>query len=341
MTEPSPTEHVAPDEDQRFAGYAEEIRAIQRRRAAKHGAGRGLHRKAHAGVEATFTVRDDVPAALRVGPFVPGRAYRAYVRYSNGGSRHDSDQTPDIRGLGIKLLDVDGPKVLGSARTQDFLLIHRSVQPFRTPDEFVGFARVSAAGGQATLPIRLARAFGPVRAFQMIRGILAMVRPPIASVVTTTWYSATPVRFGATAARYALRPVDPPQPAQPVPQGEGFYAADLAARLRVGPVRYDFLVQTFVDEARTPIEDASVDWSEAVSPLVPLARLEIPRQDADDKRQRAISAYVETLSFDPWHAVEELRPLGAMMRARKHAYYASTQERGAAPEPDGTERFPE
>jgi hypothetical protein len=40
------------------------------------------------------------------------------------------------------------------------------------------------------------------------------------------------------------------------------------------------------------------------------------------------------MSFDPWHAVEELRPLGAMMRARAIAYRESVIERQAAPEPD-------
>jgi hypothetical protein len=35
------------------------------------------------------------------------------------------------------------------------------------------------------------------------------------------------------------------------------------------------------------------------------------------------------LPFDPWHALIEHRPLGNMMRARKHAYFASTKGRSA------------
>ena len=46
---------------------------------------------------------------------------------------------------------------------------------------------------------------------------------------------------------------------------------------------------------------------------------------------------MERLSFDPWHAGEDFRPLGNMMRARNVAYRLSTQERGAAAEPEGTE----
>jgi hypothetical protein len=52
-----------------------------------------------------------------------------------------------------------------------------------------------------------------------------------------------------------------------------------------------------------------------------------------------LSEYVETLSFDPWHALVEHRPLGDIMRARNVAYRVSTQARKADAEPDGSERF--
>ena len=52
-----------------------------------------------------------------------------------------------------------------------------------------------------------------------------------------------------------------------------------------------------------------------------------------------MTEYVESLSFDPWHALEAHRPLGNMMRARNHAYRPSTQERCAAPEPTAMPAF--
>jgi hypothetical protein len=42
---------------------------------------------------------------------------------------------------------------------------------------------------------------------------------------------------------------------------------------------------------------------------------------------------VSRLSFDPWHAGEEHRPLGGIMRARRVTYGASVVGRKAAPEP--------
>jgi hypothetical protein len=70
-----------------------------------------------------------------------------------------------------------------------------------------------------------------------------------------------------------------------------------------------------------------------------VARLIIEQQDVASERGRAVAAFVEKLAFDPWHALVEHRPLGAMMRARNHAYRLSTAERGAAAEPDGSETF--
>ena len=99
---------------------------------------------------------------------------------------------------------------------------------------------------------------------------------------------------------------------------------------------YHFRVQFFVDEEKTPIEDASRDWD---APWVTLGRLTLPKQELGSPRGQKLAAFIESLSFDPWHAPEEFRPLGNMMRARNHAYRLSTIERKAVAEPDGSEKF--
>ena len=112
---------------------------------------------------------------------------------------------------------------------------------------------------------------------------------------------------------------------------------DLAARLGKGGAEFDLGVQLFRDAKRTPIEDATVEWPEEVAPRQSVAILALPIQDLDSERGRAVAARVEAMSFDPWHALEAHRPLGAMMRARNPAYRLSTVERGAAREPDDSE----
>ena len=321
------SEDIPPDEEARFAELTRTVVELQRRRSAQAGAGRALHRKQHAGVEATLTIRDDLPETLRVGPFAAPRTFAAYVRFSNAGGHHGPDREPDLRGLGLKVCGVDGPKVLGDARTQDFLFINRRVQPFRDPEEFVGFLK-AADGNPATLPLRVLGAFG-FGGFGLLKRLLSATGGKIDSLATIPWWSGAAIRWGATAVRYRLQPVEPA--AAPPARGDDQYRADLAARLRAGPIRYDLEVQGYVDAKTTPIEDATVEWP---SPHVPVARLEIPAQDLDSQAGRALDARVEGMAFDPWHAVEELRPLGAVMRARKQAYFASYQERGGSPEPD-------
>src|SRR5690606_23001050 len=114
---------------------------------------------------------------------------------------------------------------------------------------------------------------------------------------------------------------------------------DLVQRLAAGPLVWSLRAQLYVNERITPIEDASVIWPEDRAPFHEVARLTLPQQDLTSARSRAIEEYIESLSFDPWHAVEELRPIGAMMRARAHAYRESVVERKAVAEPDGSEHF--
>jgi hypothetical protein len=104
---------------------------------------------------------------------------------------------------------------------------------------------------------------------------------------------------------------------------------DLVARLRRGDLRFHLAAQFFVDEGRTPIEDASVRWSTSVAPLLTLATLTIPRQDLASPEARASETFVDRLSFTPWHCSEAHRPLGNIQRARRAVYEASARHRGA------------
>jgi len=48
-----------------------------------------------------------------------------------------------------------------------------------------------------------------------------------------------------------------------------------------------------------------------------------------------VESQTQDVSFDPWHALEEHRPLGGMMRARKYAYFAAGKNREVSAEPEG------
>jgi hypothetical protein len=327
-------EEPAPGEAERFERYGEQLRDLQRKLARGKNAARALHAKGF-GLEAEFEVLDGLPAQAQVALFARPARYRAYVRFSNGSPHRNPDRKPDIRGVAIKLLGVEGKKLIPGmedAKTQDFLLVRSRSGPFRSPGELVQFALLGAQ------PWRLPVAIGNVglgRFLEIAKGLKAEFSQPLRSLAATTYFGPAPIQFGPYAVRCSL-----------VPETEGaplpgktpeFLTEELSARLRNGPVRYAFRVQFFVDAARTPIEDSSVDWPESVSPFVTVGRLTLLQQDPASARGQALSTFVEKLSFDPWHALVELKPLGAAMRARNHAYRLSGIERGAAPEPDGSE----
>ena len=320
------TEVIANDEAARFEHYAAQLAEIQRKSAGRSRPSRALHAKGNLAAEAELEVLAELPAELALGMFAEPRTYRALVRYSNGAARHQPDKKPDVRGIAVKVLGVGGKKVIPGmedATTQDFLAIRTPSVPVRNADEFMKLVR--AAQTPPLLPFRLIGSLGFGRAIAVIKGALAGFKLPTAPLAATTYYSALPICYGPYAAQYVLRAQDPESRS-----AGGDLGAELAARLRTGPVVYELCFKFYVDPVTTPIEDASVEWK---VPAIPVARLTLLAQDQASPRGAKLAEFVEQLAFDPWHARTDLRPLGNMMRARNHAYRASTQGRGASPEP--------
>jgi hypothetical protein len=319
-------ENIPEGEDAALEKLARELVEPLRARASEgKSVGRALHFKQHTGAKAKLEVRE-VPEHARHGLFARPATYDAYVRFSNGAGRHQKDSEPDVRGIGLKVLGVGGRKVipgLEDEQTQDFLFIPTPTIPFRTAEEFVGFVSAARGGPLLLLP-RYAFRVGLGRAISIVRRILKTTTP-FRTFAGARMFTAVPNRFGPFAARFKLEPVGERDDSVTT-SGDDSLAADLRERLAKAPLEWDLAAQFFVDEKTTPIEDATVDWS---SPFTTLARLTVPRQELEPKTDELI----ETLAFDPWHALAEHRPLGHIMRARNHAYRLSTMERKAAAEP--------
>jgi hypothetical protein len=66
-----------------------------------------------------------------------------------------------------------------------------------------------------------------------------------------------------------------------------------------------------------PIEDTSIEWDEAISPFETVADIRLPAQDFDSPEQ---NIDCDNLSFNPWHALPEHRPIGGINRLRKAVY---------------------
>jgi hypothetical protein len=100
----------------------------------------------------------------------------------------------------------------------------------------------------------------------------------------------------------------------------------LVAELKERPYAFDIQVQLCTDLQRMPVEDLTVEWPEALSPYVTVARLWIPQQDISgpDNLEK-----MDALSFSPWRVTAEHAPLGSLMKARKEVYRHSSLLRHA------------
>jgi hypothetical protein len=339
-------EQIEPGEGDLFERFARNVllpRQTQISQRTGGAAQRALHVKLHAGLIAEFEVLPDLPEHARFGVFKSPRVFPALVRFSNGESSNIPDKKPQPRGVAIKLVGVPGPKLLEDQKdavTQDFLATSHSVtSTVRHVREFMAFTESNFEAEQAPLPrlwlaFILARKLGVSTAARILMAIQrTVVRGEVSSLATESYFSPAPIKFGPYAVRFTVQPAGGTKPATNRPRTDDFLREELTDRLRDGDLTFDFLVQFYVNEQLTPIEDSSVLWTSDYAARVAVARLRIPKCDLLDPHPKALSEAVNRLSFNPWHTTEDHRPLGNVMRARKVAYQMSSGFRHSEPEP--------
>ncbi|MBM3643144.1 MAG: catalase [Alphaproteobacteria bacterium] len=315
------TERIAADEADRHAAYARTLVEIQRAKSSKYGPGRTLHRKQLAGARGTLEILDGLPEHARQGLFARPGVHPATVRMSNGAPDRQSDKVPDIRGFAVSVGGVSGPSALGgTTERQDFLLINQTYFLSADSREFMALVP-AAARSPLALVGHLFGTYGPLGGFRRLREAFRGLGKPFDGYATERFDTVLPHACGAWAMRVRLTP-EGAQAARP--KGMSF-TDDVRDRLARGPLAWTMELRFFVDEATTPIEDASRDWPEAETPVVPVGRLVLPPQDVASSADAT-----EAHAFDPWAGLAAHRPLGEVMRARKVAYRASQQGRGIA-----------
>lgn len=269
--------------------------------------------KPHGIASGYFEMRADLPEDLRVGVFALQRL-PAWVRFSS-----DTLPTnPDLKttcGIGIKLFDVPGQKLLGDGNTQDFILQNYDVFFVDTAQDMCEFTRAGVVGGN----------YDPyLRAHPETKKILDDMQKVELSVLTTTYWSVLPYAFGKD--RYVKYKLEAEQAhnSEPPTDDANYLASDLARRLLKDEARFKFLVQLRTNTKTMPLDKATVRWSEQESQPIHVATLILPKQDVAALGQ---AAYGENLSFNPWHSLPEHEPQGSISVARKVVYAASADER--------------
>lgn len=272
-------------------------------------------------VDAEFTVPQDLPEALRVGLFATPRTYKAVIRFANATSATDRDR--DTRGMTIGVFDAAPDNLTAGETRQDFVLNSHPVMPAADPKEFLALLRANEAGG-------VKRALYFATHPKSTRIALAS-RQHHSSHLDIHYWSTTPYSFGSgRAVKYMARPSLEHVSRLPDQVTDSYLRDALRAHLAQAEAPFDLMVQFHVDDNRTPIEDATVEWTQERSPWQAVARIRIPRQSIDDA---ARSGRCEQMAFNPWHARPEHRPLGGMNRARKEIYRAMSEFRRAGGAP--------
>ncbi len=271
---------------------------------------RTLHARIIAGFDAAKLVVDDnIPAALAQGHFQPGAVLPALLRFSNASSLHQADAVPDMRGIAVRL-------DLGNGQGHDLLATNFPVSHARNASQFVKVAQIANGARLLILP-RFLMAFGLGETLRIVRNVRAGARR-VASIATEQFWSRGAILWGdAGPVRFTFRP----EAQAGATGGMADLTGEVSDRLTRGDIRFRFCLQLYVDEDTTPIEDGAVEWQEKDAPMVPIATLIIPQGSGGP----AASAKIDTLSFTPWNAPAEFRPLGNLNRARGPVYAASTR----------------
>ena len=315
-------EVVPPTEAAELAAYAQAFADMQRRKSAQFGTGRALHRKQVLGARVELSVLPNLPPFAAHGLFAQAQRYSGWLRLSNGGMDKAPDAMPDIRGFSLALEGVQGDSALGNgpATRQCFALINQTQFGFPQSSEFIEFV-LAASHGKGHLLKFLVKRYGLLAGPKRLLKLAASLNKPFHGFANEVFHSAAPIACGPYAVR--VRVVPQPDNGAPDPRGKQDWGADVARRLKNGALHYRMELQAFVDEATTPIEDASVNWP---TPYTHVANLTVPQQDIGS--DPALAQQVETGIFDPWAALVEHRPLGNVMRARKVLYFESQKGRG-------------
>lgn len=277
---------------------------------------RQVHAKSHGLVWGEFIIENDIPEILKVGVFAKPENYPIWVRFSNASGpekrgKLKSDREADVRGIAIKLMNVEGKKALDDEeKTQDFILINSSIFFIQNVQGYVDLAK--AGSGQADPDL-----------LQSLQPTFAILQEITSKEVTNPlfiqYWSTTPYKLGSHAIKFSVKPQLVDAASNSKSDSENYLREAIVNYLtdEGKEAKFDFLVQLYVDEEKTPIENPMQEWKEEDSPYVKVATVRIPSQKFDFEERKRLD---EGLSFNPWHTLPEHEPLGSVNLARKKIY---------------------
>ncbi len=265
-------------------------------------------------IDAKLTVYDQLPDSMSHGLFAKAGTYPAILRFAN--ATQDDDREKDLRGLSIKISGLDAVSGNDPDQVQDFLMNSHPALFAADPEDFLSFI-------EATSEDRIWQYFAnPLNSHLKSLWVLLKARGNPTSPFDIRYWSTTPFRLGtdtSSAVKYSVQSCSNFTTDETAERGSDYLSKAMASHLDRGPACFEFMVQFQSDPETMPIEDASVIWSETISPFEPVAEIVVEKQEFLDA---ASMTACERLSFNPWNSLIEHQPIGGINRVRKSIYTA-------------------
>jgi len=290
---------------------------------------RAVHAKSHGCLFGTLQVENsDLPDDLKVGVFKANSTNKIILRYSsNNKDRNLKDTKPDIRGLGLKVMNVNGEE----GKSQDFLFLASKTIFFQNNAFYVEFLK------------RLFKSDSKAGGFLLrknVRGALSVGKDMFLTALKyknpldIPFFSAVPYRLGVRfddsgyenearrAVKYRItrssctddkKIKDPRQFGKSTPN---YLRANLSEVIENNDACLILSVQIRdqKDKDKYPVEDSSIKWK---IDYIDVGKIVIHRQVFDSPE---MNSFCENLKFSPWITLPEHFPLGRTNRARKEIY---------------------
>ncbi|MEQ3548895.1 catalase family protein [Pseudonocardia nematodicida] len=295
----------------------------------RHGVS-ATHAKSHGVLRGTLTVHDDLAPELAQGLFVRPATYDVVARIATETGQLDDDRTPNARGFALKVFGVDGETMHPTDpdhRVHDLLFNTLPILPLGTARTFMELAEIRERNFSRPEGIDEEVARRPDAETLTAFGRLANIHP-----LGHAYYTQGVFRYGDYVAKIGLHPGTDGQRALARREVTDDDPRSVLRDLLVDwtstrETVFELGVQLRTDADAMPVEDASVDWPQELSPYRAVATVRFPPQDAYSAARRVFAD--DRLAFRPWNGLAAHRPLGSVNRLRKQAYEELGAQRGA------------
>jgi len=319
---------------------------------------RDTHAKSHAAVKAHIEIFDfdessikeklldiGMPASkiekisVKQGLFSRAGRYPVWLRFANGNGSRNPDKAPDTRSMSVKIIGVEGDRLLESYETNNQDIITQNCDIFFIKSIAHYFTFLKAIF-KSKLLLVIWLLFHPGEALALRR--ITKFSPK--SLLTERYWSGSAYALGKRSqqqtcpdaesvsypavVKYAFTPVSAESPHEELPRTSrtesgknlvpDYYRQELIEQLARPGARFcwNLGIQFQLDKDMS-IDDITCSWQESRSPFFTVGRLTVEQQVIDFEHQ---FDFCEDLTFSPWNGLSVHRPVGALNRLRRFVY---------------------